>query len=116
MLKATTGLEALMTRPFPKALTLLLGLGLTLAQPAWERAESLFKAGEYAQAVLAYEEVLAQDYGRLEAHLGLGVSLFRLGRLEEARFAFDQMVRVFPERYEGYFNLGQVYLRLGKPK
>lgn len=116
MLKATTGLEALMTRPFPKALTLLLGLGLALAQTSLERAESLFKAGEYAQAVLAYEEVLAQDYGRFEAHLGLGVSLFRLGRLEEARFAFDQMVRVFPDRYEGHYNLGQVYLRLGKPK
>ncbi|WCM38955.1 tetratricopeptide repeat protein [Thermus antranikianii] len=116
MLKATTGLEALMTRPFPKALALLLGLGLALAQNSLERAESLFKAGEYAQAVLAYEEVLAQDYGRFEAHLGLGVSLFRLGRLEEARFAFDQMVRVFPDRYEGHYNLGQVYLRLGKPK
>ncbi len=116
MLRATTGLEALMTRPFPKALSLLLGLGLALAQTSLERAESLFKAGEYVQAALAYEEVLAQDYGRFEAHLGLGVSLFRLGRLEEARFAFDQMVRLFPDRYEGHFNLGQVYLRLGKAK
>ncbi|MFN3179491.1 MAG: tetratricopeptide repeat protein [Thermus sp.] len=116
MLRATTGLEALMTKPFSKTLTLLLGLGLALAQTPGERAESLFKAGEYAKAALAYEEVLAQDYGRFEAHLGLGVSLFRLGRLEEARFAFDQMVRVFPDRYEGHYNLGQVYLRLGKPK
>lgn len=105
-----------MTKPFSKALPLLLGVGLALAQPSLERAEALFKAGDYAQAALAYEEVLAQDYGRFEAHLGLGVALFRLGRLEEARFAFDQMVLVFPDRYEGHFNLGQVYLRLGRPK
>ncbi|GAB5603337.1 tetratricopeptide repeat protein [Thermus sp. FJN-A] len=105
-----------MMNRFPKALSLLLGLGLALAQPALERAEALLKAGEYAQAALAYEEALAQDYGRFEAHLGLGVALFRLGRLEEARFAFDQMTRVFPDRYEGHFNLGQVYLRLGQAK
>lgn len=105
-----------MTRCFSKILPLLLGLSPVFAQVSLEGAESLFKAGEYARAILAYEEVLARDYGRFEAHLGLGVSLFRLGRLEEARFAFDQMVRVFPDRYEGHFNLGQVYLRLGKPK
>ncbi|WP_018111322.1 tetratricopeptide repeat protein [Thermus igniterrae] len=105
-----------MTKPFCKALPLLLGLGLAWAQPSLEQAEALFKAGDYAQAALAYEGVLAQDYGRFEAHLGLGAALFRLGRLDEARFAFDQMVRVFPDRYEGHFNLGQVYLRLGKPQ
>ncbi|MFN4071360.1 MAG: tetratricopeptide repeat protein, partial [Thermus caldifontis] len=102
--------------PFSRVLPLLLGLGIAWAQASLERADGLFKAGEYAQAALAYEEVLAQDYGLFEAHLGLGVSLFRLGRLEEARFAFDQMVRVFPDRYEGHFNLGQVQLRLGRPK
>ncbi|TBH20883.1 tetratricopeptide repeat protein [Thermus thermamylovorans] len=103
-----------MMRPFSKLLVLL-GGGLVLAQPALEQAEALLRAGQYGQAVLLYEDLLARDYGRLEAHLGLGVALFRLGRLEEARFAFDQMVRVFPERYEGHFNLGQVLLRLGRP-
>lgn len=101
-----------MTKPLA---FLPLFLGLALAAPSLEQAEALLKSGEYAQAALAYEAILAQDYGRVEAHLGLGVALFRAGRLEEARFAFDQMTRVFPERYEGHFNLGQVYLRLGKP-
>jgi len=116
MLEATAVLEAPMTKSVRKALPLLVAMGLALAQASLERAEALLKAGEYAQAAIAYEEVLAQDYGRFEAHLGLGVALFRLGRLEEARFAFDQMTRVFPDRYEGYFNLGQVQLRLGKPR
>ncbi|WP_093004669.1 tetratricopeptide repeat protein [Thermus arciformis] len=101
-----------MTKPLVVLLPLL---GLALAA-SLEEAEALLRAGNYAQAALAYEEVLAQDYRRLEAHLGLGVALFRAGRLEEARFAFDQMLRVFPDRYEGHFNLGQVYLRLGKPE
>ncbi len=101
-----------MTKPLVALLSLL---GLALAA-SLEEAEALLRSGNYAQAALAFEEVLARDYGRLEAHLGLGVALFRAGRLEEARFAFDQMVRVFPERYEGHFNLGQVYLRLGKPQ
>ncbi|MGC8903566.1 tetratricopeptide repeat protein [Thermus sp.] len=100
-----------MTRPLVALLSLL---GLALAA-SLEEAEALLRSGNYAQAALAYEEVLAEDYGRLEAHLGLGVALVKAGRLEEARFAFDQMVRVFPDRYEGHFNLGQVYLRLGKP-
>ena len=116
MLRAKTGLEAPMKRHIPKVLSLLLGLGLAWAGPSLEEAESLLKAGDYARAVLAYEEILAQDYGRLEAHLGLGVALAKAGRLEEARFAFSQMTQVFPDRYEGHFNLGQVYLRLGKPK
>ncbi|KHG65375.1 tetratricopeptide repeat protein [Thermus sp. 2.9] len=105
-----------MMRRVPKALPLLLGLGLALAQPSLEEAEALLRAGEYGKAALAYEEILAQDYGRLEAHLGLGVALAKSGRLEEARFAFLQMTQVFPDRYEGYYNLGQVYLRLAKPK
>ncbi|WP_232822451.1 tetratricopeptide repeat protein [Thermus sediminis] len=100
-------------RRLPKFLPLL--LGLSLAAPSLEEAEAFFRSGDYARAALAYEGVLAQDYGRFEAHLGLGVALFRLGRLEEARFAFDQMTRVFPDRYEGHFNLGQVHLRMGKP-
>ncbi|WP_018460492.1 tetratricopeptide repeat protein [Thermus oshimai] len=81
-----------------------------------EKAEALLKAGSYEEAALAYEAYLAQDYGRLEAHLGLGVALAKAGRLQEARFAFDQMTRLFPERYEGFFNLGQVLLLLGKPQ
>ena len=113
MLRATMGLEApMLKRPLP---FLPLLLSLALAAPSLEKAEALLKAGDYEKAALAYEEVLARDYGLFEAHLGLGVALFRAGRLEEARFAFDQMTRVFPDRYEGHFNLGQVYLRLGKP-
>ncbi|WP_337845825.1 tetratricopeptide repeat protein [Thermus sp.] len=81
-----------------------------------EKAEALLRAGSYEEAALAYEAYLAQDYGRLEAHLGLGVALAKAGRLEEARFALDQMTRLFPERYEGFYNLGQVLLLLGKPK
>ncbi len=100
------GLEApTLERPLP---FLPLLLPLALAAPSLEKAEALLKAGDYEKAALAYEEVLARDYGLFEAHLGLGVALFRAGRLEEARFAFDQMTRVFPERYEGHFNLGQV--------
>ena len=97
------------------ALGLVAGAALAQGVQAWlERGERLLSEGAYAEAVAAFEEVLRQDYGQFQAHLGLGVALVRLGRLEEARFAFDQMTRVFPDRYEGHFNLGQVYLRLGE--
>ena len=97
------------------ALGLVAGAALAQGVQAWlERGERLLSEGAYAEAVAAFEEVLRQDYGQFQAHLGLGVALVRLGRLEEARFAFDQMTRVFPDRYEGHFNLGQVYLRMGE--
>ncbi|GGN04761.1 hypothetical protein GCM10007092_19240 [Thermus composti] len=96
--------------------TILLLAGLASGQVSLEGAEALLKAGRYAEAAAAYEEILSRDYRLFAAHLGLGVALVRAGRLEEARFAFDQMTRVFPDRYEGFYNLGQVYLRLGKPQ
>lgn len=79
-----------------------------------EEAKAALEKGDYRQAALLFEEALAQDYTRPEAHLGLGVALFRLGRLEEARFAFSQMALLFPDRAEGFYNLGLVDLRLGR--
>ncbi len=96
-------------RLFALLFLLALGFGKSL-----EEAQALLKEGQYAEASLAFEEILLKDYAQREAHLGLGVALFRAGRLEEARFAFQQMTLLFPEAYEAHYNLGQVLLRLGR--
>ncbi|KGQ22813.1 tetratricopeptide repeat protein [Thermus filiformis] len=97
----------------PRYLAFTLAFGLALAA-SLEEAQAALEKGAYDRAAALFEEALAQDYARPEAHLGLGVALVRLGRLEEARFAFAQMALLFPNRPEGFYNLGLVDLRLGR--
>ena len=89
-------------------LLVLLGFGIG----DFERGNRLYRAGQYAEAVVAYEEALRDGDARPELLYNLGTALLRLGRFEEAQRALDASLNaVEPDlRRRAHYNLGNRFL------
>jgi Ca-activated chloride channel family protein len=77
-----------------------------------ERGNRLFRAGDYAEAVEAYEAALADGEDSPVLRYNLGTALLRLGRYQEAEEHLrGALEAVEPELREWvYYNLGQRFL------
>jgi tetratricopeptide (TPR) repeat protein len=77
-----------------------------------ERANRLFRAGKYAEAVAAYRAALNDGQEGPVVRYNLGTALLRLGRYAEAEEHFRAALDVVdPELREWvFYNLGQRYL------
>ncbi len=83
-----------------------------LADVKYKAGCQLLEAGDYANALVLFNEAIQHNPGRVEAHLGLGEAHRRLGAYDEARDAFRRVVRVDPQHAEAQFKLGQTYIVL----
>ncbi len=83
-----------------------------LADVKYKAGCQLLEAGDYANALVLFNEAIQHNPGRVEAHLGLGEAHRRLGAYDEARDAFRRVVRVDPQHAEAQFKLGQMYIVL----
>lgn len=78
-------------------------------QDALEQAMRLSAQGSFEQAAAAYERILAQHPGRIEAHMGRCLMLTTLGRLPEAIQVCQDAVALRPELPELHNNLGSLF-------
>ena len=76
------------------------------ADSHWLRAQLLSSLNRHAQALVAYERVLALVPGHHGALVGRGNSLSRLRRPAEALECYDQALRLMPEAVEVLNNRG----------
>jgi len=81
-----------------------------------ERGNRLYRAGRYAEAVVAYQEALRAGEDSPRLHYNLGTALLQLGRYQEAQRAFGQaLTTVDPElRQRALYNLGNRFLLEGR--
>jgi len=77
------------------ALVILLGAGCATTSTAVGSAA--LRQGRPAEAVAQFEKALAEDPGRLDALIGLGISRYRLGAYDEAIAALADAVTRAPE-------------------
>jgi FkbM family methyltransferase len=89
------------------------GLSARLAE-ALARGGELIKAGRAAQAVAAYDEVLAVSPDSPEALLNRGVALRRLGRRDEALASYLRAIAVAPDRPSVWINAANALADAGR--
>lgn len=110
--------SALLSAPLPAVTALAAEPDLTAqagdAASLLETGKDQYRAGQFAEAVVTFEAVLAADPGQLNAHRGLGRSLEKLERFVEAEKAYRAMRAAFPDEPESLYRLGIVLRKLGR--
>lgn len=76
-------------------------------------AERQLAAREFAQALAAYDRVLAANPRNVQARFQRGVALSSLNRTDEAIAAFESITQDFPELPEPYNNLAMIRAKRG---
>jgi len=110
--------------------TYVLALGEPIAAAAYHRealrraprhpfaqlnlANALARAGDFAQAVPAFEAVLELDSKNVGALTGLGLIAQNLGQLDAAEVLFSQAVQSNPQNAVAWSNLGAVWSDAGR--
>ena len=84
-------------------------------QQCCERARSLLHAGQYDDAVGAYQAALGIDPNAPDVYYGLGTAMFLKGDLQRAVDAFQEVVRLDPKRAGAYVNMGAAFNRMDRP-
>jgi tetratricopeptide (TPR) repeat protein len=79
-----------------------------------ERGDEYYAGGDYAQAVVAYEEALAEDPGRAEAAYGLGKARLKQDDLAGAQQALRKAAESDPELPGVQFYLATIYHSLAQ--
>jgi tetratricopeptide (TPR) repeat protein len=74
----------------------------------YELAKSYYRAGRFAAASDAYQQVIARDPRSARAHLGLGLSLYEAGDLPAAQAALLEALRLDPRLAWAEFHLGKI--------
>jgi len=97
------------------ALGILLDLSLLAgcATPYWQ-GQSALRQGRYADAAKHFEEVLAQDPGRVGALAGLGVSRYKEGEFDDAVSQLGRAVERDPKHETARLYLALSYLQKGE--
>lgn len=106
VLQAKRGREA-------EALNTLAGLGAADAAILVSRGAILLQAERPTEAEAAFQQALAQDPTRAEAHLGLGEIRATQQDFAGARDAYRSAIAARLEYVDAHFGLGQVLLELG---
>jgi arylsulfatase A-like enzyme/tetratricopeptide (TPR) repeat protein len=81
---------------------------------AYRDATGLRRQGKDAEAVVAFERLLAGNRGMLDAREALGLTLFRLGREAEAIGALEGVVAADPRRASAHLELARIYALRGR--
>lgn len=84
--------------------------GLPPAVSLHDRAVALLNAGDHAQALAAFDEVVGQLPTLSLAWLNRGSALRGLGRFEEALSSYDRALSLAPDLQEAHFNRGLLCL------
>lgn len=88
------------------------GEGGSLPQ-RFDAAVQLLQAGQHAQAVQAWHQVLVMAPRLVEAHVNMGYALLGLGRVAEARAFFDSATALQPEQANAYYGLALAWEAAG---
>jgi tetratricopeptide (TPR) repeat protein len=126
--------EMVASRKFKKTATVLVLVGLFFALTRfilrgevrrvdqWQQATkihyqmggvTLFKAGQYQEAISELSQCLAMVPDFSPAHNLRGKSYAMLGELEKAALSFNKVIALSPQLAKGYKNLGYVHLLQG---
>lgn len=77
----------------------------------FERGNTLYKNGQYHEAVKIYNRILADGFVSAEVYFNLGNALYRTEQLAQAILAFERAARLKPNDPDIQHNLKLCYLK-----
>jgi hypothetical protein len=87
------------------AALLLLWPGRGRAESSYERASAAYKAGQFDDAVRAYEALVAAGIAHEDLYYNLGNAYFRSGKLGLAIYNYERALRLEPAMEDAQYNL-----------
>ncbi len=81
---------------------------------AFNRGNAAWRLGDWAQALAAYGEAVAQTPALAAAHLGRARCLAKLGEVKSAREAFAAVLRLEPAHYSAWLEAGHLCRQIGE--
>jgi tetratricopeptide (TPR) repeat protein len=84
------------------------------ADAYYQKGVQHFNAGQFDEAVAAYQQAVKLRPDWVFTHSGLALSLLRLKRFAESAEAFKQATKLDPKYVPGYNGLGDAYYGLEK--
>lgn len=75
------------------------------ARTAFESANQQYEAGNYAQAIQAYESLLANDYTSDQLHYNLANAYFKKNEIAEAILHYEKALKLNPSHEDAAYNL-----------
>jgi tetratricopeptide (TPR) repeat protein len=85
-----------------------------LADQYYGEGVNFSNAGQYADALAAYDKVVFIRPGNVDAWLNRGIALENLGRYEEAIASYDKAITIQPGNANLWYNRGVVLRKLGR--
>ncbi|CCE24648.1 tetratricopeptide repeat protein [Methylotuvimicrobium alcaliphilum] len=79
-----------------------------------EQGKQLFKAGDYEQALAAFEQALELKPDQVEALFESAETSVKLGNVQQAADLYRQVVNADPKHLKARVKLGQIYLLAGQ--
>jgi tetratricopeptide (TPR) repeat protein len=80
----------------------------------FEEAESVYRAGQFAEATGLFESYVGSKPENPRGHYMLGLSAWKSGDLERAASAFNRAIGLDSTHVKSYLNLGRVLLALDR--
>ena len=78
-----------------------------------DRAMEMKNQGQYDEALVEFEQILAGHPEHARSHLGFGLVLCFVGRFDESLEALKRAVECDPGSVDGHLNLAKTYAMLG---
>ncbi|MBN1560553.1 tetratricopeptide repeat protein [candidate division KSB1 bacterium] len=79
------------------------------AKLAFNEGNTLFKQGQYDEAVAAYDKSLQLDPSNSNAYQGKGLTLAKQRKYDEAIAAYEKAVKADPTNYSAFAAMGKTY-------
>ena len=84
------------------------------AQETCERANALFKEGDYLSAIQIYSRAVDQDPSSVSAYFNRGLTHLKLKEIVAAIDDFSQVLSLDPDNPSAHYQRGMAYLRRGE--
>lgn len=91
----------------------LAGVDVKAIQAELEKADALFNAGAYDEAIAAYKAVMAKAPALTNIHLPIGRAYRQQGKYDEALAAYEEILRADPTNERAMVEIGETHLLRG---
>ena len=77
-----------------------------------DKGDRYADAGDWAEALKAYQQATAMNPSHAEAHISVGDAYLSLGKYKEAFASYEEAIRLAPSNADAHYSLGMAYVTM----